>query len=105
MKFQLVVPDGLMWPGKPGIVASNGQRQQFGLDEWEGVVGRSKQLVTVPSGKQNERATFIFASEQGFGRMELVYQHGYIWPVDPPRSGKAIMDERIEHLNNLENGI
>jgi hypothetical protein len=102
MQFELVEPDRLVWPGKLGVIASSENPDGFSLDEWQVIVRRSDQLVSVPSGRRKERATFFFASARDLGRVELVYVHGYVWPVDPPRSGRAIMEELIEHVNDLK---
>jgi hypothetical protein len=101
MKFDLIEPDKLMWPGKYGLITLKETGKVLDLSDWEAVVETSQQLVMVPSGRKNERPTCIFSSNCDLGRVELVYQHGYIWPNNPPASGRAIMEELVNHLNGI----
>ena len=103
MRFELIQPDKLMWPGKYGlIILKEDGKPVADIDGWEALVEKSPLLVMVPSGRNNERPTCIFASARDLGRVELVYQHGYIWPVNPPPSGRGIMEEVVTHLNETD---
>jgi hypothetical protein len=104
MNFELLETDALMWPGKYGLVGQSGDSKMFALPDWEAVVERSEQLVPVPSGRREERPTYFFASSCNRGRVELVYHHGYVWPVNPPPSGREIMEELVDYLNGTSEG-
>ena len=100
MKFKLIEPDKLMWPGKYGIVCLEAEGDVIGVANWERIVSaRSPRFVMVPSGFKNIRPSCIFSSECDLGRVELVYQHGYVWPLNPPAAGRAIMEEVVRELS------
>jgi hypothetical protein len=101
MKFKLCEPDRLMWPGKYGLIGTQGSAEFSEIDfsTWKDAVERSERIVEVPLGMEGQACTYIFASLRSLGRVELVYQHGYVWPVNPPLAGREIMEELILHLN------
>jgi hypothetical protein len=103
MRFIVFEPDKLMWPGKYGLIGTQGDAEFEGIDfsKWEAAVGKSRRIVTVATGRKNEEMTYFFSSMCDLGRVEVVHQHGYIWPVNPPLSGRAIMEELAKHLNEL----
>jgi hypothetical protein len=89
MKFELHEPDGLMWPGKYGLVALSGPHKAIGVSSWETFVENSPQFVMVPSGRKNERPTCIFSSMHDLGRVELVSRNTSSPPPASANSAKA----------------
>ena len=105
MKFSLIQPN-LMWPGKYGLVRSDNETNPaIGIDDWESIVAHSDQLAKVLPGRSMERPTYFFSSQSELGRVEVVYQHGYLWPTNPPPAGQAIMVELVEHINAVSESM
>jgi hypothetical protein len=105
MRFELIHPEAMMWYGDLGLIAASEPGTIVGVTNWEAIIESSKQLVMVPSGHKRARPTCIFASDRDLGRVEVVYQHGYIWPMYPPPAGRAILEELLAHLNECASAL
>lgn len=102
LKIKLYDPDLLMWPGKYGLLASSQGEGQFPMihpDDWNEATNGLERIARIPSGRKGEPDTFIFSSLRGLGRVEVVYNHGYVWPVLPPAAGRRIMQELVRYVN------